>query len=400
MKSTLILYSFNPGDLVKSINWIRASGKYVITDPNNNLLLMYLDEKAYNRMVLVAISSEKTLTVLVTPDDSKEDVERRFNPSFPSKDGMNTPLIYPKFPKMFSILEGWKVSESMVSFKRNFDSFVPIYYRDIMSWLGNKPSKLSLSSIIKLSSRMNIIYKNEGINQLIITFKIYSITILQFISGNPLVSTQDLGRRVRLINGLPYKLPAHFRHLIRTKNLSQIRAILSIFQAYKGFKGSWKDPDLSSISADRFVRVVKNTHISLNNFDFNGLFSPVSSIKRNFGEDWSEVDSLQLKFWRDFNPKGIKAILFSDREHLTLPLTAGPNHKVSTLGSSLDALAIVASDKFFSLFHNFIKEGLYIAKEQKTFYPTKENSVYDLMIEQAQTLATQLKSSDKTLCMI
>jgi len=194
MKSTLTLFSFNPGDLVKSINWIRASGKYVITDPNNNQILMYLDEKAYNRMVLVAISSERTLTVLVTPDDSKEDVEKRFNPSSPSKDGMNTPLKYPKFPKMFSLLEGWTVSESMVSFKRNFDSFVPRYYLDILSWLGNKPSKLSLSEITKLSSRMNVIYKSEGINQLIITFKIYSITILQFISGNPLTSTQDLGR--------------------------------------------------------------------------------------------------------------------------------------------------------------------------------------------------------------
>jgi len=399
MKQTLILYSFNPGDLVKSINWIRASGKYVITDPNNNQMLMYLDEKAYNRMVLVAISSEKTLTVLVTPDDSKEDVERRFHPSSPSKDGVNTPFKYPKASKMFSLLEGWKVSESMVSFKRNFENFVPIYYNDIISWLGNKPSRPSKSSIEQLGLRMNIIFKNEGINQLIITFKIYSITILQFISGNPLSSTQDLGRRVRLINGLPYKLPAHFRHLIRSGNLTQIRAILSIFQAYKGFKGSWKDPDLSSISADRFVRPESNRFISLSKEMFS-LFPSVSSSNLIIREDWSEVESLQLKFWKDFNPKGLKATLFYDRERLILPLTAGPNHKVSVLGSSLDALAIMVNDKMNSLFRSFIGEGLIVARRQKTFFPELNNSVYQLLTDQAKILSSSLLISDKTLIQV
>jgi hypothetical protein len=210
MKASYINFTISPDQLVSKINWLRASGHYVIQDPNNGKTLIYLDDKQYNKLMITAMSLEKALVVIATPDDSKEDVESRFKPSSnSSKENSPHQRWEYKASKMFSFYPGWKVKESMISFERNFEYFIPSYYKDIMSWLGSKTTKSAYKNIMKLSSDMAKIYSTRGVNNLITVFKIYSIVILQYLSGAPLKSTQDLGQRVRLINGLPARLPAY-----------------------------------------------------------------------------------------------------------------------------------------------------------------------------------------------
>nr|QDH86614.1 MAG: RNA-dependent RNA polymerase [Mitovirus sp.] len=399
MKISQINFTISPSQLISSINWFRASGHYVIQDPNNEKLLIYLDEKQYNKLMITAIATEKALVVIATPDDSKESVISRFKSTsdFSKENSPHQRWEY-KASKMFSFYPGWKVKESMISFERNFEYFIPSYYKDIMSWLGSKTTKSAYRNICKLSSDMTRIYSTRGVNNLITIFKIYSIVILQYLSGSPLKSTQDLGQRVRLINGLPAKLPAFFRHLLRQNNLTHIRAILSIFQSYKGIKGIWKEPDLSSITAARFVRADKPRFDQTRKVmeDISSLLYPKKQVFIPvIHEDWREVDSSLSSFWKDFNPKGLKATLLSDSESLTLPLTAGPNHRTSALGSSIDALAIISNDDKSPLWTNFVNEAEYVAKQQGTFFPSHELSQIKMLITQGQLLLTKLLSNDR-----
>lgn len=65
--------------MVSDINWIRASGRYVLRDPSNKDLLLYLDEKHYNRLVITALSNDITLEVIADPDDTEKSVKNRLH---------------------------------------------------------------------------------------------------------------------------------------------------------------------------------------------------------------------------------------------------------------------------------------------------------------------------------
>jgi len=203
MKATFVLYQSSLSQLINQINWVRANGRYVLRDPNNKDLLLYLDEKHYNRLVISAISTDIVLEVLATPDDNEKSVSERFHTT--SSDKTGTPNFgdwISRSAKLINLISGWTIKESMIKFERNFDKFIPIYFKNIVSWLGLPYSHFGYKQIWKLSNRMNKIHSTRGINQIILIFKIYSIVILQYISGNPCKSTQDLGQRVKLCNGL------------------------------------------------------------------------------------------------------------------------------------------------------------------------------------------------------
>lgn len=394
MKTSFVLYQISPFNLIQSINWVRASGKYVLQDPNNEKLLLYLNDKQYNKLVVTAISQDKVLVVLSTPDDSKDDVEKRF-PKPTVDSSTDTPFNRWEYTasKMFSLIPGWKVKESMIRFERNFEYFLPIYYRDIISWLGSRTSTKSEKEMWTFSKRMNTIYKTRGINQIINTYKIYSICILKYLGGTPLESTQDLGQRVRLINGLPAKIPSHFRLLIRSNNILQIRALLSLLHSYKGFEGKWGKAKLDSITASRFVPQDKFAkHIKS---DFTELFPILPKLVLR--ENWDEVDKSLVSFWKEINPRGLKATLLSSIEELSIPMTAGPNHSTSVMGLSLDALAIMSSDKFRSLWFSFNTEAEYVAKSQNTFIPHPTQSLLGAIKLTCSKLLTSLMKDNKEI---
>jgi hypothetical protein len=133
----------------------------------------------------------------------------------------------------------------MILIEGNFDKFIPLYYKHIISWLGLKSSRVNTRLVGKLGKHFGLIHQSRGINQVITRLKISSIAVLQYISGNPLTTTQELGQRVKLVAGLPAFLPTTLRTMIRSKNLSYIRVIVSLLHAYKGLQGTYKDPYMS-----------------------------------------------------------------------------------------------------------------------------------------------------------
>lgn len=265
--------------LINSINWVRAGGRYVIRDPNNKDLLLYLDEKLYNKLVLTSLANDQLLDVIVTPDDDLASVRERFSISEDSKS--STPNLDPYFfcrAKLFSMLPGWKVKESMIHFERNFDSFIPSYYRDVTSWLRIPTSKLGSLASWELSRTLDKYRTFRGTPNMIMAMKIATISVLHYVSGNPVTNTEKLGQRIRIIHGLPKMIPPYFRSLIRTMNPSHLRVILTLLSSYKGISAKYKDPDFSSITAEPFE------------------FSEETAIK---------VDKAAVRFFKEFNRKKV-----------------------------------------------------------------------------------------------
>jgi hypothetical protein len=335
MHTSTVLYQKTLTQLVSSINWIKASGKYVVRNPSNQDILLYLDEKQYLRMLDIALSNDKEIETIAGPEDTLSSVNERLSgvsDDFKPSPGRTPPINdwRSKMSRVLSLVKGWVVKESMIKFERNFEKFLPLYYRDIMTWFGFPYRPSDSKELKKFNYKVVQYFKHRGINNTILVLKIYSIVVLQYIAGTPMTTTQQLGQRVRLVNGLPSAIPPYFRQFIRNRNLKRIRVFLTLLHSYKGMKGIFGKPDFSSIQAPAFVRPLV----------------PAESLYLSDGitpflvEDWKEVKESVPNFWTFINPKGYKASLLSFIDNVPFPLTAGPNHSTSFLGSVWDALAL------------------------------------------------------------
>lgn len=356
MKTSFILFQENPFQLISKINWVRADNRYVVVDPYNKDILLYLNEKQYNKMVVSAISADNPIITLASPDDTRKTVESRYSESgIKTTETPHLDKWMTKSSKLFSFISGWKVDESMIDFKRNFDQFFPIYYKDLCSWLGLSFRPQGRKAVWKFSNFQNRMLKTRGINQVILILKISSIATLQFISGTPMKSTASLGQRITMVNGLPKLLPPYFRKLIRSKNTQHIRVIMSLLSSFKAFKGKYGKPDLSSISSPKFSPDWGHFGYDIENNIATPKFLP----------DWSEIEGLIPSFWKNhFDPNGIDLAFGTSGEEPPLSYKAGPNSNPSILGAGWDALAIIYGNKapvkqLQMAYHEALQPGLF-----------------------------------------
>lgn len=337
--------------LIDKIDWIKAQDKYVLRDPNVRDSLLYLPETRYHKMIS-SLSEGNFFEVLACPGESRTDVLRRFDLFDQPGPKGKTPHIndwLSSNSKLFPLISGWVVKESMINFKRNFELFIPIYYSSVLNWLGLRRSNVGYKGIWKLSMYLSLIKATRGINQVITILKISAIATNQYIAGTPLKTTQQLGQRIKLIHGLPALLPPYLRKLIREKNLPFIRVVTTILHCYKGIHGIYKSPDLSSITAPAFMKSLIPSAS-----DLGGLGPMASSLPFTLDlfEDWSEVDRATYKFWI-FMCKDLRLlkniVINVDTEQPPIMVTAGPNHSISMLGTTLDAFWHLFTDRSHSL---------------------------------------------------
>jgi len=107
---------FSVEKYLSRINWLRASGRYIVVDPNNSELLIYLREKEYNRLVISSIANDISIIVIATPDDSKDTINKRF----PDSTTPNIEFLVSRITKLVSLIPGWELTDSMIYFQRNF----------------------------------------------------------------------------------------------------------------------------------------------------------------------------------------------------------------------------------------------------------------------------------------
>lgn len=155
--------------------------------------------------------------------------------------------------------------------------------------------------------------RDEGLTRVILRLKVCLFVVNSYIGGIRLSSTEPLGLRIRLRNGLPAIIPLYSRNAIRAGNLDFIRIWASILNSYKGFLGTWELPSIESIT------------------------QPLPDIHAS--PFMSELTSFISEFW-----SRIRILGGSTRPRLTVDTfyysaSAGPNHPNSVLGSGIDAYA-------------------------------------------------------------
>lgn len=365
MRTSVTLFQKSSYDLAREISWSKHGGNhYCIRDPANSDSLLYLNEGQYNKLIRVMLSSDVTIEVIATPVDTQESINRKF----PESTKTPKQVVLRQF--LFNLVPSWKVKGSMISLDGNIKSFLPIYYKHIISWLGLKPGKLITKSIWKLSGKVSNYHEKHGINHVILRLKISTIVILKYLGGEKVSNTQSLGMRIRLRHGLPAMLPYPLRFLLRSKNLAYTRVLVSLFYSYKGLSGVYNDPSFSTIVAERFSKLLEVSGDLLSSKLVQDLYATKEmtkeltlSLKDKLRKEM-ELRRAIKAFWSDFNPKGIKPDLVPDWEQPPLIMTAGPNSPVSFVGAGMDAVAHITEGMDSPIFK-------YI-NVLKTLFPVKD----------------------------
>jgi hypothetical protein len=121
------------------------------------------------------------------------------------------------------------------------------WVRTLFYWMGKpKYSPAPLEGVFEV---LRLWLVTSGFRGVVLRLKVSAIVIRKFISGEKLTSTQSLGLRIRLVNGLPKWLPRQAREAIRARNVFWIRFWLTFCDLYRSLTFPWSGPDLSTITS-------------------------------------------------------------------------------------------------------------------------------------------------------
>ncbi|KAG9289515.1 hypothetical protein G9A89_000611, partial [Geosiphon pyriformis] len=189
-----------------------------------------------------------------------------------------------------------------------------VWIRQSLHWVHLSLDGATINQWMDFVKSAKRILDTRGVDALIQILKVGGIAVRKQVAGEPLQTTHELGRRIRLQNGIPVIIPRAYRKGIRQGNTKMIRLVLTILSLYKGITGTWKHVDLSQIS--KFP-----------------CMNPESL--KQFGTSFVPI------FMRHFLGKLYKGILSGNYPTLKyatnfMPLSSGPHSSISFLGMLVD----------------------------------------------------------------
>lgn len=265
--------------LYKSVDWEKVeAGFHAVVDPMEPGSILYLSEQDYIRQLRVSLSNDHTLKVLAKAGTAKATSLPTSSSSTPTS--QNSPInTHPFLDEFFTgkrksrtqaikrVVYLFKAPyQDLLSAKRNFEGtvkalMIPVTDRNIRTLLvrwftqltfwktGSKANTLHRTEVNTFSLYLARIVRTQGVNAVISRLKIGLFTLNSYMGGKRLLSTQNLGLRIRLRHGLPAFIPLYARNGIRAHSLRFIHIWVSILNAYKVMLGTWPVPPLGSITA-------------------------------------------------------------------------------------------------------------------------------------------------------
>jgi hypothetical protein len=236
------------------VDWdLQAQRPYVIVDPYDPRGLLYLSRGEYLLQSRVSLANDLTLMVVARPGDL---------PPVPSS--QNSPLLKKGHQGSTSFFQNrsnrlsWKefvrlrrfatlnvkVRDGMVIVSPDsIERAVIVWARQLFHYSGVTAPERRLPGLYALARTMRTVLRNNGALILTKRLKIALFSVYSYLSGNPLKTTEALGLRIRLTNGLPVMIPTAHRKLIREGNLMWIRIWVSILNIYRSFNVKAPDPE-------------------------------------------------------------------------------------------------------------------------------------------------------------
>jgi hypothetical protein len=329
--------------LFPRVDWDKIeAGNYAVVDPVNPSNILYLAEQDYVIMVRVSLTTNRTLKVLAQPGDKLPTIPTNDNSADP--DSQNFPVRLQSLrehPWLSALLpRKGKANKARKQVKYLFhspfanpswrskgdeESMIKLHKGNLLDWLriwynkvhfmarGSLPTTVHVHERNSFGQSLRRLLVTQGLTAMISRMKIYLFVLTSYAGGIRIKSTQDLGLRVRLRNGLPKIIPLYARSAIRGGCLSWIRVWASVLNSYKGFQGEWGLPSLGQITSPH------------PNLETSPWFVPLT--------DYIAV------FWRILRSLGANLKVHFGIRDLFWTSKAGPNHPNSVLGSGIDAFA-------------------------------------------------------------
>jgi hypothetical protein len=326
--------------LFPKIDWDKVeAGNYAVVDPVNPSNILYLAEQDYVIMVRVSLTSNRTLKVLAQPGDGPPQASSPDNSADPNS--QNSPENFREHPWLSALLpKKGKANKARKQVKYMFhspfanqvwrvkgseESMIKLHQGNLLDWLrlwynritfmakGSLPTTVHKHERNSFGHTLKRLLVNQGLSAVIARMKIYLFVLNSYCGGIRIKSTQGLGLRVGLTNGLPSILPLYARSAIRGGNLTFVRIWASVFASYKGFEGSYGSVPLGAIT---------QPHPDLSKSPYYGALPGIIKIF------WHYL----FRMGANLKPKFLIRDLFFTSK-------AGPNHPNSVLGSGIDAYA-------------------------------------------------------------
>jgi len=343
--------------LFRSLDWTRIeAGQYAVVDPVSTGAILYVSYQDYLVLVRVALSNNITLKVLAAPGEAKPSTQEPNGSTSSDPNSQNSPpltdpatndilmdFFFPKGTKKVAVSRrrGHTLRTLLTSPLIRFtDSetgeagtlMVKLTNGNILQWLtmwhnrlhwwsrSTVPGIVTAAEVTSFAIYLKGLFLRHGINHLIQRFKISLFVVNAYLGGRRMTTTQDLGFRIRLSNGLPAFLPHRVRNGIRNGNRHYIHIWTSVLNSYKGLKGTWVEPRLDEGTIAQKPPVLETRLL----YQF-GIFCRL--------------------FWRLVKVRYRPSPLSFHVKQPFFTTKAGPNAPVSLLGAGLDAYLWYSLDK-------------------------------------------------------
>lgn len=239
------------------LDWERQRTQpYVIVDPFDPSGLLYFSEVEY-KIQARTLGSMNTPFIVVARPGSQRPVSKispdSFSPGTLFEDP--DPITWREMKRLRSFIARnmkWTRDNVVRVNDRNIMGLVWLWSRELFHQLGENGWAKRQGQFIDFVRHFQTILRQNGSTYAIQRLKITLFALYSWLGGNPLKSTNELGQRIRLRNGLPKWLPRQALRRSKKTGLRAIRLWASMLNIYKYIHGEHDTPPLETIMAPKF----------------------------------------------------------------------------------------------------------------------------------------------------
>jgi len=250
------------------LDWeLQRTRPYVIVDPFDPNGLLYLSTQEYIVQSRTLGSMNAPFIVVARPGSKKPDPITKIPPNLRSERtwvGIDfDPVTWRKMRDLRSFIArnvSWGQGDTVKVNDGNIMGLVFVWTRELLHYLHVKKPAAAQDQFFGFGKHLQAILVANGPDFLIKRLKILLFALYSFVGGNPLKTTEPLGQRIKLSNGLPTVFPRALRESIRTGSLMRIRVWASLLNIYKYLKGTHGATPLDTIEAPPFEGDIASFH--------------------------------------------------------------------------------------------------------------------------------------------
>jgi hypothetical protein len=245
------------------VDWeLQKVRPYVIIDPFDPTGLLYLSSQEYLVQSRTLGSMNAPFIVVARPGSAKPEPIKSSKTSPSSSKRVQSwaefgfdPITWRKMKDLRTFISrnvDWGKGDTVKVNDGNIMGLVFVWTRQLLHYLHTKKPGAAQDQFFGFGKHLQEILRKNGPDFLIKRLKILLFALYSYVGGNPLKTTEPLGQRVKLSNGLPSVFPRELRESVRSGSLQRVRVWASLLNIYKYLQGTHGAAPLDTIGAPPF----------------------------------------------------------------------------------------------------------------------------------------------------